>query len=131
MVGTGVSEPGMPIGPVGAGTETEGTPVGLGMSCSPVSVGHIVVEPVMVTVGTTGLVCLGGVYVLVVGLQGTTVVKVSVMVCTGFLVLDEVVGSAVCVAGQTMTEEMMVEVTIFWVSEAGQLGTEAWQLVIV
>jgi hypothetical protein len=35
------------------------------------------------------------------------------------------------VAGQTVVLTMTVEVTTFWVSEAGQLGTEAAQLVMV
>jgi hypothetical protein len=35
------------------------------------------------------------------------------------------------VAGQTVVLTTTVDVMIFWVSEAGQLGTEAAQLVMV
>jgi hypothetical protein len=90
--------------PVEAGTETEGVPEGAGCWLD-AWLGHTVTVSLMVTVGTGVAVALGGgVKVLLVGLHGTTVVRVSVMVGTG-LTEDAgvVVGKAVCVAGQTVT----------------------------
>jgi hypothetical protein len=47
------------------------------------------------------------------------------------IVLAEVAVAVTMVAGQTVVLTMTVEVMIFWVREAGQLGTEAAQLVMV
>ena len=107
------SEVGLGSSLVGAGTETEGRPLlGAGVS-EGVSVGQMEVVPVIVTVGAGGLP-VGGVRVLEVGSQGTTVVIVSVIVVTGFLVeeVDVGTGASVDSTGQTVTVCSTVDVTM-------------------
>lgn len=65
--------------------------------------------------------------------QGVTVtgVPVGVGTTTAGVVLAEVAVAVTMVAGQTVVPMRTVEVMIFWVREAGQLGTDAAQLVMV
>jgi hypothetical protein len=56
---------------------------------------------------------------------------VGVVIGAELALLLPVLTAVVMVAGQTVVLTMTVEVMIFWVRLAGQLGTDAAQLVIV